>query len=584
LSTTELFNSQLLKEDNPFPFPELRPIEKPRFMVGGDQYIEWFKNTFKNSVKQGYVPTYIVGEPSAGKTHLLRHLKYLFYESNSIDGLYAIYEAFHYEFRERDLWVELLASNDAVVKFQQIVTESDIAASGLRPDTKEHLLKLKEGSLRSDRLDDGTLHAIGKGLSELLITRDAGICIAIDNLDEYIRFLSDKYEVEFGKGQGRTKALEKLLGTVRSLTTGLPQIVVLLAMTTPVFTGIEKETVDMTHLRRFVGPPTILRELSESQSVELVWLYLKQWSDKHRLVIPTNETDCLVDISGQVSIYPFTSDAIKYFYAVTRHMAGDIVAICGQCINDMRNQGQVYVVKDEFIIRALELAEKERGGIIQRRDVYNTFRVDILERSLAGNLRSLEQAARAKYIHGIEPERITRSLDEFAALIGIEVSQAKSVKSYSNPAISILPDSTLKVWKYKGKAIATKYILGKRTTTGQIYTELLGFTEVNDIVSLIEGAEATHGLFISYKVAATSVDPGVNRMKFKFDPILEFVSLDNDLFKIVALVEDGGEKKNDLATYADKFVLNLSRTLDELIMRTKPPEKPKEHEKYTRYY
>jgi len=584
LSNIEHFNNQLLKEDNPFPFPESRPMEKPPFMVGGDQYIQWFKNTFRNSIKQGYVPTYIVGEPSAGKTHLLRHFKYLFYESDSIDGLYAMYEAFHYEFKERDLWVELLSENDAVVKLQQIVSESDLAMSGLRPDIKEYLLKLREGSLRSDRLDDATLHAIGRGLSELLITRNAGICIAIDNLDEYIRFLSDKYETEFGKGQGRPKALEKLLGTVRSLTTGLPQIVVLLAMTTPVFREIEKATVDMTHLRRFVGPPTILRELSESQSVELVWLYMKQWSDKHHLVIPTNVTDCLVDLGEQVTIYPFTSDAIKYFYAVTRHMAGDIVAICGQCVNDMRNQGQVYVVKDEFIIQALELAEKERGGIIQRRDIYDEFRVDILERSLARNLCSLEQAARAKYIHGIEPERITRSVDEFAALIGIEVNEAKSVKSYINPATSILPDSALRLWKYKGKAIATKYTIGKGVSTGQVSTELLRFKEVNEIVSLIEGAQATHGLFVSYKVAPTSVDPDANRLKFKFDPILEFVSLDSDLFKIVALVEEGGEHKNDLARYTDKFVLHLSGTLDELIMRTKPPEKPKEHEKYARYY
>ena len=84
------FNNKLLERQNPFPYPH--PPEKPTFVIGGDQYLDWFKKVFLGATKQeGTSGIFLVGRPGAGKTHLLRHLKYLFSENGDYNGIYTMH-------------------------------------------------------------------------------------------------------------------------------------------------------------------------------------------------------------------------------------------------------------------------------------------------------------------------------------------------------------------------------------------------------------------------------------------------------------------------------------------------------------
>jgi len=573
LSAIDIFNRKLLTEDNPFPYPAPSSKERPRFMIGGYEYVKWFKDLFANSMKQGYQPAYVIGVSGAGKTHLLRHLAYKFYEERSIRGLYAIYKAFRCEFEERDLWVELFSDVDVISRLREILPQDRIKTSSKEESLKARLVELCQGSPKADQLDDKTLHRAGTALCDLLVSQNAGICIAIDNVDEYFRYLSDKCDREYGAGTGKGKALEKLLGTIRSLTAGEPLgIVTLLCLTTDVYRDVKEAPADMTHLRRFLGPPTELKDLSRSQCVELVHEYMKTWAEKYGAILPISEPDCVVNASlGQLSIYPFTEEAIGWFYEVTRHNAGDIVCICSECVRDMQARNRVYLVKDEYVIHALELAQKQRPGIIIKPDIYKTRRTEILRNLNDMKIKSFESAIRGKYVFGVDEAKLISTVEDFARLMDINSTEVEPVKSYWNPGDRVLPDNTLRIWTYKDRKIAVKYLIGKTMPAGRgIYTEEAKLQDINAMVSLIEAGQATHGVVLRYWVGTTPRDRDATRMIDEFRDVLEFPSLDESVFKIIGVIDEGGEGRKELAEHVDKYDLKLTQILGALVKRSKP--------------
>jgi len=542
-------------------------------MIGGEEYVNWFEGLVANSLKQGYQQTFIIGVPGAGKTHLLRHLAYMYYEKKSIRGLFAIYKARASEFAERDLWVELFSDLDVITRLREILPQERIKTSGKEESLRLKLLELWQGSLKVDTLDDNTSHRLGTALCDLLVSQNASICIAIDNVDEYFRYLSDKCDRDYGAGVGKEKAVEKLLGIIRSLTADEPLgILALLCITTDVYRDMKAAPTDMTHRRRFLEAPTELKELSRSQCIELVHEYMKTWAEKYGTALPISEPDCVIETSsGQLSIYPFTEEAISWFYEVTRHAAGDIVCICSECIKDMQAQDKVYLAKEEYVIHALELAQRQRPGIIIKPDIYKTRRGEILRNLNDMKLKSFESAIRGKYVYGIDDSKLISSVEEFARLIGISSTEATPVKSYWNPGDQVLPDNTLKIWMHKDRKITVKYLVGKTMPAGRgIYTEEPKLQDINAVVSLIEAGQATHGVLFRYWVGTTPPDRDAIRMTREFENILEFPSLDETAFKIIGAVDEGGEDKKELAEHVDKYYLKLTETLDGLVRRSKP--------------
>jgi len=568
MTENDEFDKKLLTEDNPFKYPD--PPSRPPFMVGGEEYLRWFENTFEHSIKHGYSISFIVGEPGAGKSHFLRYLDYLFYEANKFRGIYAIYNARHEEIEEKDLWLQLLFNNDAIHKLRQILSIAKIQSFPIRQDIKTNIISLLNGSLEIKSLDPTMLHQIGETLSELLVHAGAGMCIAIDNIDEHFRYLSDKY--------GKEKALEKFFGMLRSLTAGVRQILILLACTTPVYSEIKSVTVDRTHARRIEFQEQTLKELTLPQSFQLVHNYLNWWAEKHGVSVPMH-SECIVD-DEDMSIYPFSKTAIEYFYKVTARYAGDIVLVCCECINDMKSEGKVLIVKDELIFYALEKAFKRRPQIISKIDILKKDRLKILEKLLDKKLKEIESRIRQKYSAGIEHDVLIDRVEAFVEMLGIRVNDAPAVINYYNPSRLVSSSEYLKIWQYRDKKIAVKYIIGDKPPIGSqerpTYFRQITLQDIVDIGSLIEANEATHGLFALYW-AGEYAKPlyKIWEQKNKFGPILDEIVLDDHIFKIIGVVEEGEDDKNDLATYVDNYYLRLVEKLDRLIEQ-KPPEGRKE--------
>jgi len=579
-SDLDEFHKALLTKENPFWYPA--PPKRPPFMVGGEEYLRWFKGTFVHSIGHGYNVSFVVGQPGAGKSHFLSYLDYLFYEKNAFNGVYTIFEARREEIDESDLWRRLLWTDDAVQKLRSILTINKIQASNIRSDIKGNIIKLVEGTLQIESLTSNTLHEIAVGLSELLVTENAGICLAIDNVDEYFRFLSDKY--------GKEKALERFFGTLRSVTTGLKQIVILLACTSPVYEQIKAIEVDRTFARRIEYREEMLKELSLGQTFEIVHRYMEWWAGKHNLKLPLVPECCFETSSDQLSLYPFSKIAVEYFNKVTSQFAGDIVFACCEFVDNMKSQEHVSIVKDEIIIYGLENAAKKKPQIISKTEILKTDRAKILEKLMALKLIDAQRKTREKYISGVQSTKIIESIEAYASILGIGIRAVSSVPNFYNPTRWVSPEEALKIWEYKGRKIV-EFIVGGRPPIGtreiKTYNRYIEPEDVIKAASFVEVGQATHILYILHWAGSYSKNcrrAGIEIIRF--EPISAEIDLEDVLLKIIAVVEEGSEDRKDLIEHVEKYHVKLIETLERLQEQERPPEKSLEerHREIRRAY
>lgn len=587
--TSEEFKRKLLdiNTDNPFRYPE--PPPRPYFIVGGEQILKWFKDRFQQSIREGYNISFVVGEPGAGKSHLLSHLEYLFFETDSLNGIYVIYRARREEITERDLWTSLFLNDDVLKKLKELLHIDKIQNSKIRQDAKQAIIKLLQGESQIDLLTDKVLHVIAEGLSELLIEENAGMCIAIDNVDEYFRFIVEKYEQEYGKEQGRNKALASLFGTLRSVTTGLKQILLLLACTTPVYTEIENAGADRTHARRVEFQAERLKELNSNQSKVLVNKYMTWWAERHKVKLPlVKEEGCIFSLptKEELSTYPFSETAIEYFHKVTGQFAGDIVCVCNQCINDMRTEQKIYVVKDEIIFHALEEARKRRPQLIPRIDILSLERSKILQKLMEKRLSILESQTRNRYQAGIDDATLIDAVEKYADALGISKTSPQHAKDYRDPTRLIPPSASSRVWEYKGKRIFVKYILGPNAPIGPEgkefgYGRKIELQDIVEVISQIEDDKASHALYVRRWADTYSHATWQMSQIWRLRPVMEEVTLDKTIYKIIAASEDTSEHRKDLIEHVESFV-NLRAKLDSLIEQAMHEETIEERRKKDR--
>lgn len=572
----EVFAKRLLNKsnDNPFRYPE--PPPRPPFIVGGEQIVEWFKQRYQQSIREGYNISFVVGEPGAGKSHFLSHLEYLFYEGNSLRGIYVVYGARREEIDEKDILTTLFLNDDVLERLRQIIQIENVSNSKIRRDTRQNIIKLLEGELQVDSLRSNALHQMAEGLSELLVKEDAGICIAVDNVDEYFRFISEKYEKEYGKEQAKAKAITSFFGTLRSVTTGMRQLILLLACTTPVYTEIENAGADRTHARRIEFQAERLQELTSTQSLTLVHKYLDWWSLRHDTHLPTiQQEECafLKPTGEKTSIYPFSKTAIEYFHKVTGKFAGDIVCVCNQCINDMRTEHKISVVKNEVIFHALEKAKKRRPQLIPKIDILDSERPRILKKLLKKKLNIIEQQTKHKYQNGINDTTLIDSVERYTDELGITKTEVEPAKEYRDYARIIPISETGRIWEYKDTKIFVKYVLGSQSPLRSKirrfgYDRRIEVRDCAEIISYIEDDKVTHGLFIR-RWADTYSDAAARMSRMgKLQGVIEETDLDATIYKIIGAVEDTSEDKRDLIRYVDGTYVNLKATLDSLVERT----------------
>lgn len=574
------FNVQLLKSiDNPFRYPH--PPARPPFVVGGEYVIDWFKSRYRESIGQGSKISFIVGVPGAGKSHVLSHLKYLFYDAQErIRGIYAVYDARGEEIDEKDLWINFFWGEDVLDTLKQIVDVTRVKNSKIPLPIQNNLIKLLEGQLDYGALDSKSLHNMAEGLSKLLVKENAGICIAIDNIDEYFRVMTQKYQEKYTKEEARDRVAASLLGAIRVATAGLEQIVVLLACTEDVQRQISEARVDVTYGRRVEVQQKKLQELSPHQSIDLANRYLDWWAQTHGTKLPTVEDDecSLVDSRGEkISVYPFSIKAVEYFHKVTRAMPGDIVCLCGQCINDMRREGGISVVKGAAIHYALEEAKKIHPQLVLKTEIIENERPlymkELMDKRLALILKEFKSV-------GSDSTRIINVIESYGEAFGIGKTTLPSAKRYTDEARSIPLGSNSKIWEYKSKRIFVKYIIGPYPPLGEHGREF-GFgkeIESQDWIEALsflqdESTRVTHVLFIirwAKPLMGSQRKFGSGMEKFR--SVVAEVNVDDIIDKVAAVVEDTSEHRKDLINHVEYAMLNaasLVATLDSLTEREK---------------
>jgi hypothetical protein len=597
----EEFNKKLLEGENPFPsYPE--PPRRPSFIIGGDTYLEWFKELYNNRTKQdGTECVFIVGMPGAGKTHFLRHLDYLFYEKGDYQGIFAISRLSDLEIDEKEIWKELFLNPDSIKRLSSLIPKERISNSEIRSDIKLNLLKLIDQSLDMDSLSIEVIRKIAECVTNLLPNQSI-ICFALDNIEEYLSARETEYLVRAKttpeeistKQKASTEAVKMLVEKIRNMTSDLKRAIVLLALTTPAWAEVRKTEPARTKGRRFkfAEEEQVITELTLHQCFKLVHEYMKQWCAKNDVELPLDD-DCMCNVgSEKLSIFPFTPLAIEVAYRVTDQLAGDIVCFCSECVNKMRNKGQVEVIRDELTIENLLRITKEYpwlGWVEHARTLLEEMGPTILEKTLARRLADIERSKIAKYRPGISVQTIVNSIERFADIIGVVISRIPPVENSFNPSAKpIQPSDILKIWSFGETKIAVRYVIGKEQEhfpSARIHGGKTKFQDYVDLISLIDAEKASHGLLLLIWAVEdySQLGFGLQRRISELGNTLTTISLDSDLLYKVIAVAEATEYQKDLAIFVDKIYVHLSEKLAFLAQQKRPP-RSYDREKYTRYY
>jgi hypothetical protein len=596
----EKFNRKLLESENPFPYPE--PPRRPSFMIGGDVYLQWFKELYNNRTKQeGTECVFIVGMPGSGKTHLLRHLDYLFYEKGIYPGIYMIYRLSDLEIDEKEIWKELFLNPDSIRRLSTLIPKEKILNAEIRSDIKTNLLKLIDQSLDVDSLSVEAIRKLAENITNLLPEQSV-ICIAFDNVEEYLSARETEYlvraktapEENLTKQKASAEAVRMLLEKIRNMTSDLKRAIILLALTTPAWAEVKETEPARTKARRFkfAEEGQVITELTLHQCFKLVHEYIKQWCANNSVELPVDDDCTCTAGSEKLSIYPFTPLAIEMSYRVTDQLAGDIVCFCGECINRMRSKGKVEVIRDELTIENLLEITKSYpwlGWVERAKSILEEFGPTILEKTLARRLEAIEKSIIIKYSTGVSVQTIVGSIERFADLIGVVVSQIPIVENSFNPSAKpIQPCDTLKIWSFGDAKIAVKYVIGDEKLHiphARLYGGKTKFQDYVDLISLIDADKASHGLLLLIWAIEDNSQLGysLQRRMIELGNTIGTISLDSSLiYKIIAVAE-AAEYQKDLATFVDKIHLNLTQRLALLVQQKRPP-KTYDREKYIRYY
>ncbi len=585
----ESFKHQILySADHPFRYPH--PPYRVPFVVGGEQIVEWCKMRYKESLAQGSKISYIVGVPGAGKSHLLSHLEYLFYESHELNGLYATYDARGSEIDEAKLWASLFASESVIDKIKQTIDATAIKNPRIDLQSRANLAKLLEDPLQVSRLDADALHNMMKSLDKLLLEKRVGICIAVDNIDEYVRVANEKYEKEFGKEVARDRVAASLFGTIRNATSGLDQIFLLLACTEDVARQLDEAKFDLTYGRRIEHQDRHLGRLSPDQSLELVNKYLDWWARRNNVELPVvddNECSYQLPTGEKISIYPFSVNAVKYFTQTTRSVAGDVVCLCGQCVNNMRGKGNVSVVKGADIQYAIEEAQVAYPQLVVNFDIVKRDRPlymkDLMELRLNDILDQMKNPIS-------DSTRIISAMEAYSLKLGVgKISPPPVAHDYRDGTTQVVLGNNSKIWSYGDKRILVKYIIGSHPPLGKKglefgYDKKIETQDKLETISYLEDASVTHVLFIS-RWADTFSQSSLWPIRLR--AVIGEFNVDGDgrfgrIDRIVGVVEDAHQYsrdvaqqeqyKNDLLQHIEKFHVNLLSALNSLVERSSPEE------------
>jgi len=571
------FDKRLAEGMNPFPYPH--PPEKPPFIIGGDALLSWFDKTYRDAKRQegGTLSYFIIGRPGAGKTYFLNHLGYLFYEQRKYQGIYAHVKLSDLEFPENSIWKELFGGEYSKERVEYLVQREKIKSANIRRDIKDNLLGLLDGRVS---YSNSEFREIAEKTSSLL-PEESVICVALDNVEEYI-------DARRKEKDSIAYAVRELMTSIRNMTDPLKKGMVILAITDEVWPNVEKELSEIgrTKARRSESAEDmILGTLSFPESLQLVHEYMKFWSTKNGLTLPSDRNECLCTIGSKpVSIYPFTTMAIEFAHKMTDKLPGDISCFCGKCIDIMSHKDHIEVVKDRLIIEALQATAKARkalGWVPNAQRLISEMGSMIQEESLLAKLEILKQEVSKERELGLEIEAMTDATNQFANLMGVQVLAAPSVPSCINDRRIIAPNPQLKIWSFENSKFAVRYDVGDPhlfIPTVRLYGDRVNSEPYEEIMSLIKSQEATHGLLVfMFKVEDRFKIGNVMMDELKdYGTTIQPLDLTDKIYDIMAVVK-AREEKELLARLVDRLgqdPINLKERLKVLSQQKKPEYKP----------
>jgi hypothetical protein len=351
-----------------------------------------------------------------------------------------------------------------------------------------------------------------------------------------------------------------------------------------------KVDVDLTLGRRFERQEKRLAKLTPDQSLEIVNRYLDFWAGKHGNKLPLmEESRCVVPLQNgdKMSIYPFSIRAIEFFHKATRSVAGDIVCLCGQCVNNMRRLKRVEVVEGAKLHFALSEARKKWPQIVANSRVIEEDRPiymkDEMELRLAVIMNEMAET-KGDLI------RIIGAVENYSRKLGGEpVPEIQSARLCTDINRRINLSDNSRIWKYKEKKILVKYLAGpsRPIDTGRdvLYEKEIETQDVREVISFLEDGLVTHVLFITRWVKPHSWYQKLHEEPWRaYEPVIGDFTVDSqctidgqarDMVDIiVGVIEDGNSERSldyreDLLKHVNNNYAGLQKVLDILVENVK---------------
>lgn len=605
MDSTDMFDKKLLILESGNPFLYIDPPEdwKPQFIVDAQNYLKWFEDKFNARKNDSGPPiSFIVGAAGAGKSHFIRYLDYLFNVETKFKDLYSTYSAGQSKITSRLLWVAFFLKPDVADRVKSLLTLEAIEQSDLQSDVKQNIADYVKGTLQITDLKEDAIQDMAVGISRLLSSKRIGMCMVLDNIDEYLNYLASLHEIPGRlsaeeltrlKNESALNDLNFFFGTLRSMSRNMHGFLILLGCTITAYNAIKLHalTMDGTYAGRVDYHEDVLEKLTEDHAFELVYKYLDWWAKTNKLSLPDVEECTFRDAAeNTMSIYPFSRSAVKEIYEVTGQFPRDIKTICSECVDYMKSKGKVWIVKDAQLYYAIEEAHKKRPQIIppDKFAIFKNRRATWLKDTMTMRLEERERIARSKYPLGrIGEDYLINVLDVFARNLGIRTEVATSIQNVDTSRW--IDSRLLRIWRYKEeKRVLVSHILCGEMPLGNVYVRHIEWPDLSDATSYVDKGVVTHILFITRWCGGRSEKTRQYYHKISwYDLIIEARDLDDKIdktdytYKIVGAVEADEDIRKDLVEHVDEWHFGLKKTLDRLTSKSMPERKPPSGESRT---
>lgn len=259
---------QVFEKDKPFRFH--RTDEKTKKVLVGEiaeKYLYKFENEIYPLAMDQSLITAVIGQPGAGKTQFLNYIEGTKIEKNRI--------------------CIILDLKDKKINYEYL-SEHIINNGYLKEYLNSYGFELDYKKPHRDQILE-----LGNSIHRIRTEQrveNAGLCLLIDAVDEYIRKIKPKNK---SKEESTKESIKELIETIKELLKDLPFTCVILAITKDVYrdfanvfpkTSNYDETTDESFL--FItdeGENLILEKFSEEDTRKMVSEFLFIWAERNKI-------------------------------------------------------------------------------------------------------------------------------------------------------------------------------------------------------------------------------------------------------------------------------------------------------------